>query len=84
MTANALHPGVVGTSLLFGGWAPLRLLKPFIRTPEQGARTTVYLASSPEVAGMTGGYYRDERPARVSPAALDAPRRAACGRSASR
>lgn len=71
VTANALHPGVVGTSLLFGGWAPLRLLKPFIRTPEQGARTTVYLASSPEVAGMTGGYYRDERPARVFPAALD-------------
>jgi NAD(P)-dependent dehydrogenase (short-subunit alcohol dehydrogenase family) len=71
VTANALHPGVVGTSLLFGGWAPLRLLKPFIRTPEQGARTTVYLASSPEVAGMTGGYYKDERPARVSPVALD-------------
>jgi retinol dehydrogenase-14 len=71
VTANAMHPGVVGTALLFGGWAPLRLLKPFIRTPEQGARTTVWLASSPEVKGMTGGYYRDERPARVSPAAAD-------------
>lgn len=71
VTANAMHPGVVGTALLFGGWAPLRLLKPFIRTPEQGARTTVWLAASPEAEGMTGGYYRNERPARVSPAARD-------------
>lgn len=71
VTANALHPGVVATSLLFGGWAPLRLLKPFIRTPERGARTIVWLSSSPQVAGMTGGYYRDERPARVSAAARD-------------
>jgi NAD(P)-dependent dehydrogenase (short-subunit alcohol dehydrogenase family) len=71
VTANAMHPGVVGTELLFGGWAPLRLLKPFMRTPEQGARTTVYLASSPDVAAVTGEYFRDERPSRVSPAALD-------------
>jgi len=71
VTANAMHPGVVGTALLFGGWAPLRLLKPFMRTPEHGARTTVYLAASPEVAGVTGGYFKDERPARIAPAALD-------------
>lgn len=71
LTANALHPGVVATEILFGGWAPLRLFKRWMRTPEQGARTAVYLASSPEVAAVTGEYFQDERPSRVSPAALD-------------
>jgi NAD(P)-dependent dehydrogenase (short-subunit alcohol dehydrogenase family) len=71
LAANAMHPGVVGTALLFGGFAPLRLLKPFLRTAEQGARTAVYLASSPEVRGMSGGYYRDERIARSSAASQD-------------
>ena len=54
LTANSMHPGVVGTALLFGGLAALRLFKPFMRTPEQGARTMVWLASAPEVAGVTG------------------------------
>jgi NAD(P)-dependent dehydrogenase (short-subunit alcohol dehydrogenase family) len=71
VTANAAHPGVVGTSLLFGGWAPLRLLKPFLRTPEQGASTVIYLASSPEVEGVSGRYFRDEREIRPAAAALD-------------
>lgn len=71
VTANALHPGVVATELLFGGFAPLRLLKFFMKTPEQGARTTVYLASSPDVASVTGGYFQDERPARITSAAQD-------------
>jgi NAD(P)-dependent dehydrogenase (short-subunit alcohol dehydrogenase family) len=71
VTANAMHPGVVGTALLFGGFAPIRLLKPFLRTPEQGARTAVWLASSPMVREMTGGYFQDERPARSSAASQD-------------
>lgn len=71
LAANAMHPGVVGTPLLFNGFAPLRLLRPFFRTPEQGARTAVYLASSPEVEGVTGGYYEDERPIRPSAASQD-------------
>lgn len=71
LTANTMHPGVVGTSLLLGGWAPLRLFKRWMRTPEQGARTVVYLASSPAVATVTGEYFQDDRPARVSSAALD-------------
>ncbi|HEV2147271.1 MAG TPA: SDR family oxidoreductase [Longimicrobiaceae bacterium] len=71
VTANAMHPGVVGTSLLFGGWAPLRLLKPFLRTPEQGARTVVHLASSPGVEGVSGRYFQDEREVQPAPAALD-------------
>lgn len=71
VTANAMHPGVVGTALLFGGWAPLRLLKPFIRTAEEGARTAIHLASSPEVAGITGAYFKDEKPIHPSRAAQD-------------
>jgi NAD(P)-dependent dehydrogenase (short-subunit alcohol dehydrogenase family) len=69
VTANAMHPGVVGTALLFGGWAPLRLLKPFIRTAEEGARTAIYLASSPDIAGITGEYFKDEKPRHPSRAA---------------
>jgi NAD(P)-dependent dehydrogenase (short-subunit alcohol dehydrogenase family) len=71
LAANAMHPGVVGTALLFGGFAPIRLLKPFLRTPEQGAATAVYLASAPEAGGMTGGYFKDERPARSSALSQD-------------
>ncbi|WP_420127877.1 SDR family NAD(P)-dependent oxidoreductase [Longimicrobium sp.] len=71
LTANTLHPGVVATEILFGGWAPLRLFKRWMRTPEQGARTAVYLASSPDVATVTGEYFQDERPSRLSRAALD-------------
>jgi NAD(P)-dependent dehydrogenase (short-subunit alcohol dehydrogenase family) len=71
LTANAMHPGVVATEILFGGWAPLRLFKRWMRTPEQGAATAVYLASSPEMGGVTGEYFQDERPARLSPVALD-------------
>ena len=71
VTANALHPGVVGTALLFGGWAPLRLLKPFIRTAEEGAGTAIYLASSPDVARITGEYFKDEKRKHPSRAAQD-------------
>ena len=71
VTANAMHPGVVGTALLFGGWAPLRLLKPFIRTAEEGARTAIHLASSPAVGGITGAYFKDEKPIYPSRAAQD-------------
>lgn len=71
LAANAMHPGVVGTSLLFGGFAPLRLFKPFLRTPEQGARTAVYLASDAAAANVTGEYFKDDRPARSSDASQD-------------
>lgn len=71
VTANALHPGVVATELLMNGFPPIRLFRRFLRTPEQGARTAVYLAASPEVASVSGGYFRDERPAQPSAAARD-------------
>ncbi len=71
VTANALHPGVIGTRLLFTGFAPLKLLRPFLKTPERGARTSVFLASAPTVERLTGLYYIDLEPARPSPAARD-------------
>jgi len=61
ITANAMHPGAVGTN--FGNEArPLfkfliKLGKPFLKSPEQGADTIVYLASSPEVEGIQGKYF---------------------------
>ena len=69
VTVNALHPGTVRSHLfhdnlllrvVLAGVGPL-----FMLTPEQGARTSIYLATSPEVAGLSGGYY--ERCGRVEP-----------------
>ena len=57
MTANSLHPGTVATGFARDGDANgflafgVKVIKPFILTPEKGARTSVYLASSPEVDG---------------------------------
>jgi retinol dehydrogenase 12 len=70
VTVNALHPGFVRSELFRGFSGPLRLLlatafRPFMRSPEQGARTSIYLATSPEVEGESGGYYRDCR--RIEP-----------------
>jgi NAD(P)-dependent dehydrogenase (short-subunit alcohol dehydrogenase family) len=61
VTANCLHPGVIATGFgrTYGGGAKVlfTLLSPFLATPEKGARTSVYLASSPDVAGVTGKYF---------------------------
>jgi retinol dehydrogenase-14 len=76
VTANCLHPGFVRTSLgrdvsgVLGTVLPLVLrLRP---GPSAGARTPVYLASSPEVAGVTGGYFVNGKPAGPSALAKDA------------
>jgi len=75
VTANCLHPGFVRTGLgrdvtgVAGAIVPLILrLRP---GPPTGARTPVYLASSPEVAGVTGGYFVKCRPAQPSALARD-------------
>jgi NAD(P)-dependent dehydrogenase (short-subunit alcohol dehydrogenase family) len=60
VTVNALHPGVIATKLLhanFSGGSPV----------ERGAQTPVYLATAPEVVGVTGRYFVDRREARSSP-----------------
>jgi len=75
VTVNCLHPGTVATGygrdgdssgvLAFG----LKVIKPFILSAEQGARTSIYLASSPDVAGVTGKYFVKCKPRRPSAAA---------------
>jgi NAD(P)-dependent dehydrogenase (short-subunit alcohol dehydrogenase family) len=65
VTANSLHPGVIDTKLLRAGFGMGGA------SVEQGARTSVYLASSPEVTGVSGRYYVDCRPARPSRTASD-------------
>ena len=77
VTVNCLHPGTVATGygrdgdtkgvFAFG----LKVIKPFVLTPERGARTSVYLASSPEVAGVSGQYFVKCRPRTPSKAARD-------------
>jgi len=61
ITSNSLHPGFVNTRFANGGHGALyhafRLAKNFALTPEKGAETIIYLASSPDVAGVTGEYF---------------------------
>ena len=70
VVANCLHPGAVGTNFGQNNRGPIallfRVLKPFMRSPEQGADTLVYLASSPEAGEMNGKYLTDRK--EVSPA----------------
>ena len=77
VTANVLHPGVVRTA--FGqedstGWMRLMLpvVRPFMKSPEKGAQTSVHLASSPAVEGVSGQYFVDSRPKQSSRASYDA------------
>ena len=61
VTVNCLHPGAVATNFAkdTGGLFGLvsRLARPFELTPEKGAQTSIYLASSPEVEGVSGKYF---------------------------
>src|ERR1700674_3294522 len=61
VTVNALHPGVTATNFVAGGKGPggpgVKLLKPLLLTSEKGAQTTLYLATSPQVEGVTGKYF---------------------------
>jgi NAD(P)-dependent dehydrogenase (short-subunit alcohol dehydrogenase family) len=70
VVANCVHPGGVNTNFGNDNRSPgillFRAFKPFMRTPEQGADTVIYLASSPEAAEMNGKYLTDRE--EVSPA----------------
>ncbi|KAK9826117.1 hypothetical protein WJX81_004880 [Elliptochloris bilobata] len=81
LTVNALHPGVVRTELsrfLIADPAPLwqrplvQLSQFFLKTPEQGAATSIHLASSPDVEGITSKYWSDCRPLRSNRESYDA------------
>lgn len=76
VTATVLHPGVVRTSFAAEDPSPgmrlfLPVVRPFMKTPEQGAATSVHLASSPDVEGVTGQYFANSRPRRSSAASYD-------------
>jgi NAD(P)-dependent dehydrogenase (short-subunit alcohol dehydrogenase family) len=75
VTANCLHPGAVATRLGQNNGriatALTKLLRPFFRTPEGGADTVVYLATSPEVAGTSGAYFANRRAIRSSRVSYD-------------
>lgn len=60
VTVNCMHPGAVRTHLGDEGGLVgigIRLLRPFYLTPEKGAETLVYVATSPDVDGITGKYF---------------------------
>jgi NAD(P)-dependent dehydrogenase (short-subunit alcohol dehydrogenase family) len=62
VTANCVHPGAVATDMLRQiPWWLYGLISPFLLTPEQGAAAPVYLASSPELEGVSGDYFVRER-----------------------
>jgi retinol dehydrogenase 14 len=69
VTANALHPGVVSTS--FGAEDPrgiqrliIPFARPFMKTPAQGAATSIHLASAPDLEHVTGRYFATSKPKR--------------------
>jgi NAD(P)-dependent dehydrogenase (short-subunit alcohol dehydrogenase family) len=77
VTANSLHPGAVATGYARDGdtsgflaWG-VKVIAPVSLTPEKGARTSVYLCSSPEVEGVTGKYFTKCREKRPSARARD-------------
>ncbi len=77
VTVNALHPGSLATG--FGrdgdvkgafGWL-FSLARPFLRSPQKGAQTSIYLASAPEVEGVSGKYFADSKEAEPTSIARD-------------
>jgi retinol dehydrogenase 12 len=75
LSVNALHPGFVRTQLYrhFGLMTPLvnLLADVFGKNAVEGAQTSIYLASSPDTAGITGKYFSECEPQESSPASYD-------------
>jgi retinol dehydrogenase 14 len=75
VAATCLHPGSVGTNFGQNNRGPMalffRTFKPFMRSPEQGADTLVWLASSPEVEGISGRYFSDRKEIEAKKMAYD-------------
>jgi retinol dehydrogenase 12 len=65
ITANAVHPGVVRTPMMRGAPGVLRLISyaalPFSRSPDKGATTSVFLASSPDAERTSGHYFANAK-----------------------
>jgi NAD(P)-dependent dehydrogenase (short-subunit alcohol dehydrogenase family) len=75
VTANVLHPGAVATGFGMNNNSLLMrlsgLFRPFMLTPEKGADTMTYLASSPEAAGVTGQYFDRRKSVKSAPYSYD-------------
>jgi NAD(P)-dependent dehydrogenase (short-subunit alcohol dehydrogenase family) len=75
ITVNCLHPGPVETQFgqKAGGLLALlsRIFHPIMKSPEVGARTPIYLATSPEVANVTGGYFANCKPKKTARVTYD-------------
>lgn len=76
VTVNCVHPGAVATNLARnnGTLATVawKLIGAFMKSPDDGARTQVYLALAPELEGVTGKYFIDSKEARSSAESRDA------------
>jgi NAD(P)-dependent dehydrogenase (short-subunit alcohol dehydrogenase family) len=75
VTANCLHPGLVGTNFGQQGGSWIKWLmtaaRPFLTPPGRGAKTSIYLASSPKVEGVSGNYYEKCRAIKSSALSYD-------------
>jgi NAD(P)-dependent dehydrogenase (short-subunit alcohol dehydrogenase family) len=76
VAANSLHPGFVNTGfgLNTGGFIRFSmslLQKAFAKSPEKGAETSIYLAASPEVRGITGKYWSDKKQVASHPYSME-------------
>lgn len=77
VTVNCLHPGVVRTNLLedyfrsVGAGFAFFLLRPFFVSPARGARTSIYLASAPELEGVSGKYFINSKEVKSSASSYD-------------
>ncbi|GMQ98916.1 MAG: SDR family oxidoreductase [Acidimicrobiia bacterium] len=81
VTANAAHPGPVASNFGRNNDGPMRMMvkmmAPFIRSTERGAETSIYLATSPEVEGITGKYFfnsKEKQPSKAARSDEDAQR----------
>jgi retinol dehydrogenase-12 len=70
ITFNAVHPGVVNTHMLKSAQGLFKLIallaSPLAVSPEKGAATSVYVATSPDLAAVSGRYFADSKPKEVT------------------
>jgi retinol dehydrogenase 14 len=76
VTANALHPGLVSTSFAAEDPATVQriflpFLRPFMKSPAQGAATSIHLASAPELEQVTGQYFANRHATKSSKPSYD-------------
>ena len=77
-TANCLHPGFVATNIINNDPDSslmkrilYKVISPFLKSPEEGAETVIYLASSPEVSNVSGKYFIEKKSVQSSAASYD-------------